>query len=153
MISTDALLVILRIGSALLLVGFVAAAFYFMWRDFQTINREVETRTRALGKLVVLHCADEQLAVGSLAPGLSFPLLPVTSLGRAPTNTVVIDDAFTSTEHAVISLRAGTWWLEDRRSSNGTLLNGYRIEEAVVVSTGDVIAVGQVEFRLELEAA
>ncbi len=35
--------------------------------------------------------------------------------------------------------------------SNGTLLNGYRVEEPIVLSAGDVISVGQVELKLELD--
>lgn len=62
-----------------------------------------------------------------------------------------MDDSFASVEHATLTLRGGKWWLEDRNSSNGTLLNGYRIEEPVVLSTGDLIVIGQVELKLELE--
>ena len=144
--NTELVLLILRIAAGLLLLGFISAVFVMMWRDFHAISREVESRTKKRGRLVVMR-AD---GVG-LKPGATFPLLPLTSLGRAPTNSITLNDTFASGEHALVTLRGGQWWLEDRGSSNGTLLNGYRIEEPVVISAGDIIGVGQVELKLELE--
>jgi pSer/pThr/pTyr-binding forkhead associated (FHA) protein len=51
----------------------------------------------------------------------------------------------------MLTLRSGQWWLEDRGSSNGTRLNGYRVEEPIVLSAGDIIGIGQLELKLELE--
>lgn len=154
----DGVLFALRLLSALLLLAFVLAAFVMIWRDVRVVSLEVATRTRPRGRLVVCNvpadAADDPppLSGGPRpAPGVSYPLLPVTSLGRAPTNTIVLDDAFISSDHAAITLRNGRWWLEDRGSSNGTQLNGYRIAEAVILSTGDIVTVGQVQLRIELE--
>jgi len=144
--SEEVLLLVLRILGALLLLAFVGALFVIVWRDYRAVSMEVVSRTQRRGRLVVLR-ADGN----SLEPGTIFPLLPLTSLGRAQTNTVILNDTFASSEHALLVLRGGQWWLEDRGSSNGTLLNGYRIEESVVLSSGDVIGVGQVELKLELE--
>jgi hypothetical protein len=144
--SLEVLLLILRVAAALLLLAFVGALFIMMWRDYHAVSQEVDSRTRKRGRLVVVN-GDET----PLKQGMTFPLLPLTSLGRAPTNTIVLNDTFTSNEHALVTMRSGQWWLEDRNSSNGTLLNGYRIQEPVVVSAGDVIAVGRVELKLELD--
>jgi pSer/pThr/pTyr-binding forkhead associated (FHA) protein len=51
----------------------------------------------------------------------------------------------------MLALRAGQWWLEDRESRNGTLLNGERLHGPAVVSAGDIIGIGEIELRLELE--
>jgi hypothetical protein len=144
--TVEIILFVLRILAALLLLGFIGVVFIMMWRDYHAVIQEVDTRTLRRGQLVVLR-ADET----GLEPGTSYPLLPLTSLGRAPSNTITLNDAFASAEHALVMLRGGQWWLEDRGSSNGTLLNGYRVEEPVVLSTGDVISVGQIELKIELE--
>jgi len=136
----------LRIGSGMLLLVFLAALFWMMWRDFKAISFEVSTRTRPQGHLVVINSSDN-----GLKPGTTFALLPLTRLGRLPTHTIPLEDAFISGEHATITLRSGRWWLDDRGSSNGTQLNGYRIRESVIVSTGDIISVGQIDLKLELE--
>jgi hypothetical protein len=140
------ILFLLRVVAGVLLLTFVGAVFIMMWRDYRAISQEVDTRTRRRGRLIVLRDDGTHLK-----PGTTFPLLPLTSMGRSPSNTITLNDAFASAEHALVMLRGGQWWLEDRGSSNGTLLNGYRIEEPVVLSTGDVIGVGQVELKLELE--
>ncbi len=139
-------LFLLRVLAGALLLTFVGVVFVMMWRDYRAISQEVDTRTHRRGRLIVLRDDGTRLK-----PGTTFPLLPLTSLGRSPTNTIALNDSFASGEHALVMLRGGQWWLEDRGSSNGTLLNGYRIEEPVVLSTGDVIGVGQVELKLELE--
>ena len=91
----------------------------------------------------------DALAAAELV-GASFPLLPLTTLGRGPTNTVVLNDSFCSQEHALVAQRAGQWWLEDRNSSNGTRLNGEPVSEPVVVSSGDVIGIGRIDLKVEL---
>ena len=137
-------LFIFRVLAGLLLLGFVIMLVVLLWRDQRTLVRELEQRQRRRGQLVVVKAE-------GIETGTSYPLLPLTSIGRAPTNTITLDDTFASSEHALFTLRGGQWWLEDRGSSNGTLLNGYRIEEPTVISTGDVVGVGQVELKVELE--
>ncbi len=142
----DALLFGLRLLASALLLIFFGVLIFMLWRDLRTAHDEVETRTRKRGRLVIIGVEE-----GNLPIGKSYPLLPLTSLGRAPTNTVILEDGFASGEHALITLRDGQWWLEDRGSSNGTLLNGYRVEEPVVLSAGDIISIGRVTLKLELE--
>jgi hypothetical protein len=142
----DALLLALRLLASTCLLLFFGALIVMLWRDLRAARDEVETRTRKRGRLVVIGVEN-----GSVPSGKSYPLLPLTSLGRAPTNTVILEDSFASGEHALITLRDGQWWLEDRGSSNGTLLNGYRVEEPVVLSAGDIISIGRVALKLELD--
>lgn len=142
----DALLLALRLLASALLLLFFGIVILFLWRDLYVARAEVETRTRQRGRLVIIGVEE-----GNLPIGKSYPLLPLTSLGRSPTNTVILEDSFASAEHALITLRDGQWWLEDRGSSNGTLLNGYLVEEPVVLSAGDIITIGRVTLKLELE--
>jgi hypothetical protein len=141
----DVLLLILRILLAVLLYAFLAAVLLMLWRDLRqaTVTGEV---TRSTGRLVVLHTADDTLAVG-----VAFPLQTVNSLGRSPANTIPIPDTFASGQHALLTWREGQWWLEDQDSRNGTLLNDVRIDSPTVVSAGDVIGVGRAKLKLELE--
>lgn len=144
--TPEATLFALRVASGLLLMLFLFALFILIWRDYRATAIEIESRRRQRGRLIVVK-ADGM----NIKPGTAYPLLPLTSVGRAPTNTISLNDTFASGEHALFTLRGGQWWLEDRGSSNGTLLNGYPVEEPTVVSAGDVIGVGRVEMKLELE--
>jgi pSer/pThr/pTyr-binding forkhead associated (FHA) protein len=83
--------------------------------------------------------------------GQTYPLLPLTSLGRAPTNSIPIPDDFASGEHCLLALRSGQWWLEDRQSKNGTTINGVPVTQPLIITDGDVIGIGSTRFRLELE--
>jgi pSer/pThr/pTyr-binding forkhead associated (FHA) protein len=48
-------------------------------------------------------------------------------------------------------MRNGQWWIEDRKSRNGTLLNDLPVTESMVITHGDIIGIGNMKFRLELE--
>ncbi len=136
----------LRIGLAVLLYGFLAALFWMVWQDLRASARLSTARAQRLGRLVVLDSAAPELTTGA-----SFPLLPVSSLGRAPTNTAHLPDETASLEHALLHLRDGQWWLEDLDSRNGTRLNDARIEQPTPILPGDVIGIGQVKLKIEIE--
>lgn len=144
--SPNLALFILRILAALLLYAFLAAAVWIVWRDLRAAAAQAAARQRAVGRLVVLDGAG-----ADASPGAAHALWPLTSIGRAPTNTLALSDEAVSLEHALITLRAGQWWLEDLGSRNGTTLNDVRVDGPVVLSAGDVIGVGHVRLKLELE--
>lgn len=147
MIVNEALaLLALRLGAAGFLLIFTGSLFLLLWRDFRVTTRELEKQRIPRGSLSVLASDTDDVALDA-----DFPLLPMTSMGRAPTNTVYLNDHFASNEHATIAYRSGNWWLTDRGSSNGTFLNGTRIDEAVIVSDGDLIGVGRVTLRLQFD--
>ena len=135
-----------RVILALLLYGFLAALFWMLWQDVRAAAKETAVRARRHGQLVVLDSA-----LPNLSTGTTFPLLPVTSLGRAPTNTAALPDDTASLEHALLHLRDGQWWLEDLNSRNGTRLNSEKITQPMPVMPGDVIGVGRVKLKIELE--
>lgn len=137
-------LFLLRLLLAILLYAFLGSIVYLLWQDIRRAAAEAKARAGLRGRLVTVSSK-----LSSVKTGDTFPLLPVTSLGRAPTNTVTLVDDTTSLEHALISLRAGKWWLEDLGSRNGTLLNGVLVTTPTVISAGDLIALGQTQFKLE----
>ncbi len=67
------------------------------------------------------------------------------SIGRRPGNDIVLSDAYVSGQHAIIAFRDGAFHLTDIGSTNGTLLNGSRLEPDVPVALkdGDEIRMGQ----------
>jgi FHA domain len=145
-LTTEVTLFILRVASAALLLGILGTMFWVIWRDFRQVSETTMPR-RSYGRVVRVQSIDGHFVV---LPE-SYPLLPLTSLGRTPTNTITIEDTFASGDHAMVALRNGRWWLEDRQSTNGTLLNGVPINQSVIVTDGDIISIGQTHYRLELE--
>ena len=124
-----------------LLYVFLFAVVRILLRDLRAAAREPGTE---LGRLVVLASPSGEPAVGSV-----FPLDVVTTLGRDVNNTIVIEDPFASTEHAVLTFRGRSWYLEDRSSTNGTFVNGSRVQGVAPLGFGDEVQVGMARLRLE----
>lgn len=76
------------------------------------------------------------------------------SIGRRPDNHIVLPDTFASGRHAMIGYVNGRYFVEDLKSSNGTVLNGQRISRAPL-KNGDVIYIGsqRLEFHDPVAAA
>lgn len=145
--SVEITLLLLRIISASLLIGMLTAILFVLWRDYRSAATRAAASRRTYGSLVVV----QEVNGLYLMTGARYPLRPLTSLGRSPTNTVLIEDDFASGEHALLALRNGQWWLEDRQSRNGTTLNEILIAQPTVITDGDIVGVGGKRFRIELE--
>jgi hypothetical protein len=145
-VTTEVLLFVLRIASGMMLLGFVLAVFLAIRRDTRLAAAQVAAQSQGHGRLIVMDSGGL-----SITADTTYPLLPVTTIGRAPTNAIQLPDSFASTHHALLALRSGQWWLEDRESRNGTLLNGQILTGPTVVSAGDVIGIGRIELKVELD--
>jgi pSer/pThr/pTyr-binding forkhead associated (FHA) protein len=65
----------------------------------------------------------------------------VLTIGRAPENQLVLDDARVSSEHAKIVRDGDDYWLVDLRSSNGTFVNEQRVRDLHRLQDGDSITI------------
>lgn len=75
--------------------------------------------------------------------------LALCGFGRAPSNTVVLQDNLASREHAMIRRNAtGHCTLNDLGSTNGTWLNGRPVQTPTQLKSGDRIQIGRhiIEF-------
>jgi pSer/pThr/pTyr-binding forkhead associated (FHA) protein len=70
----------------------------------------------------------------------------VTRIGRGLAADVRLDDNSVSRRHALLVCDQSGARVLDDRSSNGTLLNGARVEQAALKS-GDVLLLGRVALR------
>ncbi len=66
------------------------------------------------------------------------------TLGRAPTNSIVIENKLASRNHAVIQKIRDAFFLKDMGSTNGTFLNGTKVpaDKYVRIRRGDKITIG-----------
>ncbi|MEW5534134.1 FHA domain-containing protein, partial [Streptomyces virginiae] len=76
------------------------------------------------------------------------------SLGRDPQGDVVIDDARVSWRHATIAWNGQGWGIEDHGSTNGTYVQGARVQQTALVP-GTPVHLGNATDgpRLNLSAA
>jgi uncharacterized RDD family membrane protein YckC len=77
----------------------------------------------------------------------------LVSIGRDPSNDIVLPDALVSRRHAVVECRGDQYLLRDCNSSNGSLVNGDRVSE-LTLKDGDLLAIGTARllFRGTVEA-
>jgi pSer/pThr/pTyr-binding forkhead associated (FHA) protein len=75
-----------------------------------------------------------------------------TTIGRVEDNTFQIADPSVSSHHCEVHLRGSDIFIRDLNSTNGSFINGNKIEESILKS-GQVLRLGQVELKLEVEGA
>jgi pSer/pThr/pTyr-binding forkhead associated (FHA) protein len=63
----------------------------------------------------------------------------------------MVDDPNVSRSHAEIRPRGGSWVVSDLNSTNGTRLNGRRLQGPEVLKPGDEIELGTSLLTFELE--
>jgi len=87
-------------------------------------------------------------------PALAFRLLPgyIKTAGRSPRADFVMDAPLVSRLHCRFEAGPdGGVAVQDLESTNGTYVNGEKIQR-VVLSEGDVVGVGRVNLRLERDS-
>jgi hypothetical protein len=89
---------------------------------------------------------------GGLDPGERFDLIGGLSIGRSAEADVRIEDRYASGVHARIFTRDGRTYVEDMKSTNGTQLNDATLSGEAELIDGDVVRIGDTEFRYEAHA-
>ena len=144
--SPEIILLLLRLGGVVVLLAFFGFIGWTIYQDVRLTSEALAAQSQPLGRLIVV-----ENPAGTPAVGTRYPLLPVTSIGRSSSNVIVLDDGYSSGQHSLITRRGELWWLEDLASRNGTLLNDALLVETAVLSIGDVITIGNIKLKLELE--
>lgn len=80
--------------------------------------------------------------------GATFPLKDTVTFGRAEVNTVVLRDAKVSRQHAKILMKGEDFVLVDLNSSNGTYVNGERVDEHVLTNN-DEFSIGDTTLQFQ----
>lgn len=144
----------------LLKIGFLVLLYLFLWKIVRTASRDRRTpqesfvlapqqvrkatspEKRAKGRLVVVADGDGK------GPVFEIDAAAVT-VGRGHANDIPLEDEFASTQHARLEAREDGVWVEDVGSTNGTVVNGTRIDGPRKLAPGDVIRIGDTDFRFE----
>ncbi|MGD2253277.1 MAG: FHA domain-containing protein [Anaerolineales bacterium] len=86
--------------------------------------------------------------------GARFPIGPQgLTLGRHPSNNVVISDPSVSRMHARLLLAGGRCWIRDEKSKTGVFVNQQLIRGQQELRQGDLLTIGTMGFQLIRTAA
>jgi pSer/pThr/pTyr-binding forkhead associated (FHA) protein len=142
---------VLRLLLLLLQLGFVALLYLVLMRFAGSLLRDLRNAETAqlasrsgIGRLSVLESPEDEPPAGT-----TIALGPINSIGRNVNNSIYVEDDFVSATHAMLTFRGRSWFIEDQGSTNGTYVNGHRIDRAVALSFGDELTVGRVRMRLD----
>jgi pSer/pThr/pTyr-binding forkhead associated (FHA) protein len=154
--AVDEVLLVLKIA-------FLVLLYFFIWRIVRTASRDLRlpqesfilapsaqagvqpVRRRPLpGRLVVVRSAD-------LDEGEDFQLDSAQlTIGRGGQNDIPIrSDEYASARHARFEPRHDGVWVQDLGSTNGTYLNGARLERPRRLADGDVVRIGETDLRYD----
>jgi pSer/pThr/pTyr-binding forkhead associated (FHA) protein len=140
-------------------VLFVLVLYLFIWRIVRSATRDVRLPQESFilrpsdlgaaapiqtGRLVVVKSP-------ALDEGRVYELNSAAlSIGRGGQNDVRLEnDEFASATHARVEPRRDGVWVQDRGSTNGTYLNGSKLNRPRQLKPGDVVRVGESDFRYE----
>ena len=144
----------------LLKIVFLVVLYLFIWRIVRSATRDLRLPQESFvlapesgavarasgptGRLVVVK--SPALDAGSDVVLNSAPL----TVGRGEQNDVELEgDEFASAEHARFDPRRDGVWVTDVGSTNGTYVNGARIERPRKLASGDVVRIGETDLRFE----
>jgi hypothetical protein len=155
-ITVDELLLILKIG-------FLVLLYLFIWRIVASASRDIRSPNESMiiapghavgpvaapaaqrgGRLVVVTSP-------TLSKGEQYELdsAPFT-VGRSSANDIeLIGDDFASSRHARFEPRTDGVWIHDLGSTNGTFVNGVRLNAPRRLRAGDVVRVGETDLRFD----
>jgi hypothetical protein len=174
---SDLTLLVLRVAFLALLWIFVFAVVYALRSDlFGGRVRKLPEQARfAGGAPVAAPPAVQSLPTSPVTPGAGIPMpqppqdgpanrLVITSggkagleiplgsepltIGRASDAGLQIRDDYTSTHHARLLLWGSDWVVQDLDSTNGTFVDGQRIDSPTQVPIGVPVKVGATTFEL-----
>ena len=138
------LLLALQLGLLALLYVILFGFARALLRDLRSAEQAQLASQAGIGRLMVVESPEDEPPAGR-----TIALGPINSIGRNVNNTIFVEDDFVSANHAMLTFRGRGWFIEDQGSTNGTYVNGHRIDRPVALSYGDELTIGRVRMRLE----
>jgi hypothetical protein len=154
--AVDEVLLVLKIA-------FLVLLYLFIWRIVRTASRDLrlpqESFILAPGGDAGVHASRPGPRTGRLVvvkspdieEGLDFELNSAQlTIGRGRQNDLTIaTDEYASARHARFEPRRDGVWVQDLGSTNGTYLNGARLDRPRRLTPGDIVRVGETDLRYE----
>lgn len=112
-----------------------------VYSNAERVAEPLEERGRARAQTALLLIDGSRVVIGSQG----------ATLGRGRQADIVLNDPNISRKHAEIRPRGGSWVITDLESTNGSQLNGRRVDGTEVLRPGDEIELGASVMTFTLE--
>ncbi|MFN5368544.1 MAG: FHA domain-containing protein [Roseiflexaceae bacterium] len=129
-------------------VALVGMIYLFVWRIFRAMIRGDQNVSLMTATLYLVL----QNPGATLLPrNKIFEVYDNYVIGRGVEQNIVLNDSKVSYQHAIITHQDGAWYIRDLGSSNGTYLDGLRVNVDTMFTDGQTIALGTgFELRVQL---
>ena len=155
-VAVDTALLVLKLA-------FLVLLYLFIWRIVRTASRDLRLPQESFilapsregglaaapppvrsGRLVVVKSPE-------LDEGIDFELNSAQlTIGRGRQNDIALPhDEYASARHARFEPRQDGVWIQDLGSTNGTYLNGARLERPRRLTPGDIVRIGDTDLRYD----
>jgi pSer/pThr/pTyr-binding forkhead associated (FHA) protein len=133
---------ILRILFLAFLYAFLGLAIWMLWRSVG--SKQASQGNIAIPSLTL------STAIGAESKTQTFASSEVL-IGRSQECDFVLEDPTVSSRHARLFYHLNQWWFEDLKSTNGSYLDGIRVEEPIVVKDNDEFYCGDAIFTISIK--
>jgi len=152
--ALEEVLLALKIAFLVLLYAFIWQIVRTAGRGLQVAQQSIILRAPVAGVAAAPPRSARLVVVESpvLDSGAEFELDRVdVTIGRGGQSDIAVEgDEFASARHARIEPRPDGIWVQDLDSTNGTFVNGVRVEQRRRLEPGDVVRVGGTDLRFEV---
>ena len=121
-------------------------------------GKRLDTRPRALGRLIIVSEAgtepdsrrrvQQNNITNERRSGFDISQFPL-KIGRSDDNTLVMIDEQSSAYHALITTDGLQFWIQDLESTNGTHIDGIRIDATTQLRADSLIKIGSTIIKFE----
>ncbi len=133
---------ILRIAFLVFLYSFLILAIWMLWRS--VVSKQVHQGIIAIPTLSLSTDSGQEPLTQTFAG-------TEVLIGRSLDSDFILEDSTVSSRHARLFFQLNQWWFEDLKSTNGSYLDGIRVEEAIVVKDNDEIYCGDAIFKVSIK--
>ena len=133
---------ILRIAFLVILYSFLVVAIWMLWRS--VVSKQVHQGNIAIPNLTLATVIGQEMIAQPFAG-------TEVLIGRSLDCDFILEDSTVSSRHARLFYNLNQWWFEDLKSTNGSYLDGIRVEEPIVVKDNDEIFCGDAIFRITIK--
>ncbi len=140
-----------RMSAAVFGIAFIIILYVIIYYALKIMYKDVKgggRRRTSQGKKSYGIEVMEVVGSSNLKKGAVVPIRGIVTIGRKNDNSIVLSDQHVSSNHARFVIKNNILFIEDLNSTNGTYVNGKKVEGKVKLFGKDEIKIGSTSFMV-----